>query len=211
MLFTESLHRDSYPLERYCERISAGRMRHILITGLPGVGKTTLIRRMVQCLTDYHPAGFYTQELRVQGVRKGFTLVSLDGRQRILSHVDHRSPYRVGRYRVDVAQFEHMLAELDLCHSSSCVIVIDEIGKMECFSKRFREDVTALIGSSRTVIATVAFKGGEFIQWVKRQPSCHLVTLTAENRERLADDLLTVVLRNLSTPKGEEGSATHPR
>ncbi len=181
-------------------------MRHILITGLPGVGKTTLIRGMVQCLTDYHPAGFYTQELRVQGVRKGFTLVSLDGRQRILSHVDHRSPYRVGRYRVDVAGFEHMLAELDLCHSSSRVIVIDEIGKMECFSKRFREDVTALIGSSRTVIATVAFKGGEFIQWVKRQPSCHLVTLTAENRVRLADDLLTVVLRTLSTPKGNDES-----
>ena len=100
-----------------------------------------------------------------------------------------------------MAGFEQMLAEIDLRHSSSRVIVIDEIGKMECFSQRFREEVTALIDSSRTIIATVAFKGDGLIQWVKRQPSCRLVTLTAENRERLADDLLPEVLRTLSTSK----------
>ena len=39
----------------------AGHRPHILITGLPGVGKTTLIRELAKRLAEYHPAGFYTE------------------------------------------------------------------------------------------------------------------------------------------------------
>jgi Cdc6-like AAA superfamily ATPase len=53
--------------------------KNLLITGLPGVGKTTLIRKLSEELKDLHPAGFYTQEIREEGVRKGFELISLDG------------------------------------------------------------------------------------------------------------------------------------
>ncbi len=170
---------------------------HILITGRPGVGKTTVIREMARRLEDCHPAGFYTEEIRVQGMRKGFRLVCLDGRQQILSHADHPGPERVGRYGVDVAGFERLLAELDLRHASAGVIVLDEIGKMECLSKRFREEVTALLDSSRTIIATIALKGEGFIQQVKQRPDCRLVTVTVENREHLAARLVAEVRGSL--------------
>ena len=111
----------------------AGHRPHILITGLPGVGKTTLIRELAKRLAEYHPAGFYTEEIRnKQGTREGFRLVTLCGRQLVLSHVNHPGPHRVGRYGVDVAGFERLLAEIDLRHLPSQLIVIDEIGKMEC-------------------------------------------------------------------------------
>jgi len=164
-------------------------MSHILITGLPGVGKTTLIRKLAQRLTDYQPIGFYTEEIRVRGIRKGFQLVTLDGRQQILSHVDHHSPHRVGRYRVDVVGFERLLAELNLSHPPSRVIVIDEIGKMECLSRWFVEQMRTLLDSSRTVIATIALKGIGFIQQVKQRPDCRIVTVTVENRDSLAETL----------------------
>ncbi len=60
--------------------------RHLLITGLPGTGKTTLLVRLARRLTYLYPAGFYTEEIREGSLRQGFRLVSLDGREGILAH-----------------------------------------------------------------------------------------------------------------------------
>ena len=163
---------------------------HILITGLPGVGKTTLIRTLAKRLEDYRPAGFYTEEIRdAHGIREGFRLVTLCGRQSILSHTRHPGPYRVGRYGVDVEGFECLLEELHLRDSLAPLIIIDEIGKMECFSRRFIDNVMLLLGGPKTLLATIALKGEGFIQQVKRRPDCRLVTVTRENRDRLPDEL----------------------
>jgi len=172
-------------------------MSHILITGLPGVGKTTLIRRITQHLRSYHPAGFYTEEIRVKGVRQGFRILTLDGHEQVLSHVDFPGPHRVSRYGVNVRGFELLLDQLDLRHASSPVVLLDEIGKMECFSTRFKEEVTALLNSSKTVVATIALKGDGFIQGIKQRTDCHLVTVTSSNRNQLvetvAEEILTLL------------------
>ena len=83
--------------------------KNLLITGLPGVGKTTLMRKVYEALKNFHPVGFYTAEIREEGMRKGLELISLEGKRGILSHVDIKSPYRVGRYKVDVRGFEDFL------------------------------------------------------------------------------------------------------
>ncbi len=167
-----------------------GRAPHILITGTPGVGKTTLIRQLAKGLAKYDPAGFYTEEIRdAQGTREGFRLVTLCGRRLVLSHIHHPGPFRVSRYGVDVPGFEQLLAELDLRHVHSRLIVIDEIGKMECFSRRFIEEVTALLNSPKMLIATIALKGEGFIRQVKDRPDCRLIMVTRENRDRLLSEL----------------------
>ncbi len=171
--------------------VRAGHRPHILITGLPGVGKTTLIRELATRLAHHHPAGFYTEEIRnAQGTRIGFQLRSFCGRQLALAHVDFHGPHRVGRYGVDVVGFERLLTDLDLTHSPSRLIVIDEIGKMECCSSRFIKEVTALLEGPTTLIATIALKGEGFIREVKDRPDCHLMAVTRENRDRLVNDLI---------------------
>ena len=111
--------------------------KNILITGSPGIGKTTLVKRLFEKLAVLNPVGFYTEEIREGGIRRGFRLVSHDGREGILSHVDIRSPFKVGKYRVDVSGFDRFLDTLSISKSDSGLVILDEIGKMECFSRKF--------------------------------------------------------------------------
>jgi nucleoside-triphosphatase THEP1 len=109
------------------------RSNHILITGLPGSGKTTLFRRLLDEWQNLNPVGFYTAEIREGKSRRGFELCILDGRSGTLAHVDLRTGYRVGKYGVDVNGFEAFLAELPLRGPQTGLVMIDEIGKKRLF------------------------------------------------------------------------------
>jgi nucleoside-triphosphatase len=177
--------------------------RHILLTGLPGVGKTTIIKQLADSLASHQPDGFFTQEIRENGIRKGFELATLDGRRQLLSHVNIPGPRRVGRYGVDLAGFEKLLETLDLRHSPSQLVILDEIGKMECLSPRFIEEVEALLDSPKMVIATVGLKGGGFPATVKSYPDCRVVTVNPKNRTTLAGLLLPEISSILASKKLE--------
>ena len=91
------------------------RLRHdkTLITGTPGVGKTTLVQNIIQRMRSANISGFYTTEIRSRGSRKGFELVGLNGERGILAHVNINSPHHVGKYRVDTNGFEEFLEKLE--------------------------------------------------------------------------------------------------
>jgi nucleoside-triphosphatase len=167
--------------------------KNILITGPPGIGKTTIMKKIAQMLKDSGPAGFYTAEIREGGVRHGFELVGLNGRKGILSHIDIKGPHHVGRYGVDIKGFEIFLDALMLTDPSVTLVMIDEIGKMECLSQRFRTVVGTVLGSEKTVIATIALKGPGFIAEVKGRDDAMLFEMTLENRDSLAEEILRYV------------------
>ena len=79
----------------------------LLLTGPPGIGKTTVIRTVLSGI-KIKAGGFYTQEMRRGGRRVGFDMKTLDGEKRVLAHIDKRGEYRVGRYGVDLDRFEAM-------------------------------------------------------------------------------------------------------
>lgn len=86
---------------------------------------------------------------------------------------------------------------LDLRHAQSQLVIIDEIGKMECLSRHFTDEVTTLLNSPKMLIATIAMRGEGFINQVKQRSDCRLVTVTRENRDSLANELLQDVLDHL--------------
>ena len=163
--------------------------RHVLMTGTPGCGKTTLLKGLARELRGLRPAGFYTEEIRLQGQRKGFRLVGLNGAMGLLAHVDLHGGPRVGKYGVDVHGFEDFLNAQKLDQVATPLVFIDEIGKMECLSTRFLDLVRHLLDSPKTIVATVALKGVGLIAEVKQRPDVTLVEVNPGNRARLVEDL----------------------
>jgi len=163
----------------------------ILLTGLPGCGKTTTVMQIVDNLDPNKVAGFYTQEIRLNNERKGFCWTSLDGADGILAHIDIKGPLRVGKYGVDVAGFEKSVVPiLDVEKSGAELFVIDEIGKMECLSEKFVGAVRLLFASDKSVLATVAQKGGGLIREVKNYPGTKLFNLTRQTRNETIAEIL---------------------
>jgi nucleoside-triphosphatase len=167
--------------------------KNLLVTGLPGVGKTTLIRKLSEALKDFHPVGFYTAEIRQEGMRKGFELIDLRGKRGVLSHIDFKSHDRVGRYRVDVSGFEDFLDGISFFDPSSAVIIIDEIGKMECLSDKFDRILEEILNSEKWVIATIALKGSGRITEVKLRRDIKLFEMTLSNRDGLFSEILKII------------------
>jgi nucleoside-triphosphatase len=99
--------------------------KNILITGQPGIGKTTLIKKLATELADLRPVGFYTEEIRENGVRRGFELESLSGQRGLLSHIDIKSPYRVSKYGVDIKCFEDFLNSIPFFDRETEIFIID--------------------------------------------------------------------------------------
>ncbi len=164
--------------------------KNLLITGLPGIGKTTLIKKLSEELKHLHPAGFYTQEIREEGVRKGFELISLNGKRGLLSYKDIKSPYRVGPYKVDIESFENFLDSVPFFDPLNHLIIIDEIGKMECFSDSFKNLLKKILNSGKLVITTIALKGSGLIPEIKEREDVKLFELTYRNREALLSEIL---------------------
>lgn len=162
--------------------------RVLLITGMPGVGKTTVIRRVAERLHGTQLGGFYTEELREAGQRTGFRLVDFEGRALTFAHVGFSGP-RVSRYGVDVAALDARAEALLAPRPEAAVYLVDEIGKMECLSPRFIAAMRRLLASSRCVVATVARKGEGLIAEAKRWPGATQWEVTHDNRDRLPDEV----------------------
>jgi nucleoside-triphosphatase THEP1 len=163
--------------------------KNIFITGFPGVGKTTVIRKVIDQLpSGISCDGFFTGEIRVSGTRVGFEICSLDGRKGVLAHKDLRTRHRVGKYGVDVAGFESLVLPL-LSSRGVQLYVIDEIGSMECFSRQFCHKVITLLDSDIPVFGSIALKGRGFIQDVKSRTDVEIIEVTRSNRNDLVVSL----------------------
>lgn len=163
--------------------------RCILLTGRPGVGKTTIIKRVVESLGVENCAGFYTEEVREGGRRLGFDVVTIGGRRAVLARVGSRAP-RVGRYAVDVTSFERSgVAELEdaLMGDDGRIPIIDEVGKMELLSARFRDLLEGAFApkNRRAVLGTVMAGRHPLVDSIRARRDVKVLEVTPDNREGL--------------------------
>ncbi len=164
----------------------------LLLTGPPGVGKTTVIRTVLSGI-KIKAGGFYTQEMRRGGRRVGFAMKTLDGEEGVLAHIDNRGGHRVGRYGVDISLFEAMaLPALERALREKELIVIDEIGKMELFSWRFQEMVTRVLDQDERHLLGVIHQSREpFAESVKKRGAVEVIAVSRLNRNELPAQIIT--------------------
>lgn len=162
-------------------------MPAILITGRPGSGKTTLVRRIVEVL-DAPAAGFHTRESRGRdGRRTGFELVTLEGRTAVLASVGIKRPHRVGRYGVDVAALDRVgVPAVEAAVEAGRLVVIDEIGKMELLSSAFQRAVEHALRRDRLIFGTIMQARHPFADRLKARPDTMLFELRESNREEVS-------------------------
>ena len=155
---------------------------NILVTGPPRSGKSTLIVKVVQGIN--RPAtGFFTQELREKGRRVGFSITTLQGKIGVLAHQCITSTFRVGKYGVNLEDLDQIAVPSMLPSTLDQIVVVDEIGKMECFSRLFKETLLKVLSSDNLVIGSVAMKGDRFIQSIKKRDDVLLISISQNTRD----------------------------
>ena len=169
--------------------------KNLLLTGASGIGKTTLIRKVAEACVNRNISGFVTDEIRVRGRREGFHLETFEGQRSVLAHTGMRSRYRVGKYGVDVAALERVVDTVLALNETVDLYLVDEIGRMECFSKHFINAMIALLDSDHLVIATIHRKAGGFVQEVKNRSDVELWWVTRETRDQMIDQVLAWIQR----------------
>jgi nucleoside-triphosphatase len=123
--------------------------------------------------------------------RRGFRIVSLDGHDATLSHVDFSGRYRVSKYGVNIQNLDNVgVTAINRAIEESDLIVIDEIGKMELFSPRFREAVLKAIDSGKKVLGTVMLSSNPFADDIKRRPGVKVIELTRANHDQVLREIL---------------------
>jgi nucleoside-triphosphatase THEP1 len=171
--------------------------KNIFLTGAPSSGKTTVIKKVIEKL-DCPANGFYTEEERVDGKRVGFLMKTLDGRKGYLAHQDIKSDFHIRRYGVSIDNIKH-IAVPSITPVKSNVIILDEIGKMECFSKAFKQAVVNALDAPNIVIGTITFGGDAFILEIKKREDMEINEVTEDNRDILPDLILRKISNFLNT------------
>jgi len=169
---------------------------NILLTGNPRVGKTTIIKKVVENLRDV--GGFYTEEIG-EGYRKGFRIITLDGKEGILAHMDIKSRYRVGKYGVNIEDLENIAVKSVEKGLDRDIIVIDEIGKMELFSEKFRNTLEKALDTGK-VLGTIMKKSNYFADKVKNRKDVKVLLVEESNRDVLVEEIKEILnQKNLKT------------
>lgn len=115
-----------------------------------------------------------------------------------MAHTDIRSRYRVGKYGVDLQKIDTIAVPSMVAANDNVVVVVDEIGKMECFSEMFRQTLLRVLGSPNTVVGSIALKGDAFINAIKKRPDSRVIPVFEKNRDGLAKEILSTFVSMLT-------------
>jgi nucleoside-triphosphatase len=161
-----------------------------LLTGVPGSGKTTALKRILSRLS-VKVCGFYTEEIRERGSRVGFRIVTMEGQEGILAHIQIPGQPRIGKYGVNLEVIEKIAVE-SLLHGQEVydIIVIDEIGPMEVMSEKFCQTVRDLLEADVQLIGSIVKRSMPFTDEVKKHPRVTVFEIQRDNQDQIVEEVL---------------------
>lgn len=175
--------------------------KNLLLTGNPGVGKTTVVRKVLHLLPpQIKPEGFFTEEVRKDKERIGFQIVTLEGQRAWLARKDLPSQHRVGKYGVNREAIESLIMPtLKRAMSQSDLIVIDEIAKMELSHPDFAKVVWKCLESPKPVLGVIQRSRLPFLDKVREREDVQIWEVTMGNRNQLPEQIAKFLVQLLQT------------
>lgn len=171
---------------------------NVILTGGPGVGKSTLLRRVIDKYNN--KVGFTTTEVWEGKNRLGFEVyTSAEDKQTITSttNVTNDTNNKVGKYYVDINKLDNMLLEIHK-YTSNDLLYIDEIGSMQLLCPSFKSMCLDYLDSDNRCIATIKLtntdsKFSKFIKEIKSREDVTLIEVTKDNRDLLLETILKLL------------------
>lgn len=167
-------------------------MWHILLTGKPRTGKTTLLKKIVEKLPSC--GGFYTEEINEKGQRIGFKIITLDGQEGILAKQGLESQYKLGKYGINLDDLENIgVKAIEKAQQTKEIIVIDEIGRMELFSEKFKSSVLKAFESGKKVLGVIHLAKIDFLNALRNRKDVVLLTVNLNNHGEIFHKVLSLL------------------
>lgn len=159
---------------------------HCFIVGSPGVGKSTLITRVLE-ERNGPIFGYLTRKEKDEWDETlGHPIyiypagqAQLRGKENVIGHCKDRRPV------VYPEAFGRFALRLREPIPVGAVIIMDEIGFMEASSQTFCREIFRLLDGDIPVIAAVKDKDTPFLNTVRSHPKAQCFYLTPENRDAL--------------------------
>ena len=169
--------------------------RVLLITGQPGIGKTTALTRIVQALNQqgHKVGGMITREVRSSGIRVGFQILDIDsGQTGWLAHIHQQTGPKIGKYGVNLSDLNQIgVKAITNAMKDQDIIAIDEIGPMELLSEEFTDAVRKTAESQKPLISVIHWKARDkLIDQIKARKDAQTYVITAENRDILPQTVI---------------------
>ena len=159
-------------------------MKHILLTGLPRVGKTTLLKTIISKLDSC--GGFYTEEILENGKRIGFKIKTLDKKEGVLALKGLNSKFKLGKYGINLRDLEEIgLVSVKEALNNKKIIVIDEIGKMELFSEKFKSLVLEVLDSGKMLLGVIHRENIEFLNKIRQRKDVEILEVNLKNHSEI--------------------------
>lgn len=163
------------------------------MTGRPGCGKSTIVKKVIEELEkcrDVKIAGIITPEIRKAGMRTGFKIIDLEtGQEEVLASVDITRKPRVGKYGVNIKGIDVIVNKFMESFQDADLIVLDELGKMEFFSEKFKEMLHLVLVSKKPLLATLHRSLAK-----DYREKGDVIFITPENRDELTTKILRIIL-----------------
>lgn len=172
-----------------------------VLTAPPKTGKSTAIKKIINMLGSKNCCGFYTKEMIENGQRVGFKIVTLSGKEGILAHVSYDGEYRIGKYGVNLEEFEKVaLTELEdiINTGGDKYVIIDEIGPMQLFSDKYKELLLKIVSTDKKIIGTAFYESYDWLDDFKKFDNVELIEIDEMNR----NDIPMVVVEKISKDDG---------
>lgn len=168
----------------------------ILLTAPPGMGKTTIVHKVREGFKG-KKYGVVAREIRnEQNERVGFEFVNQQNNSQVFAHKSAiNSEFIVGsKYFVDLKVIDNfaVTALKEGLNDLTCLIFVDEIGRMQAFSKKFLAMVSQLLDNDSNLLGTIVYDQEPWSIVFKQHPKIILLEVTLRNREQLPDVLLSL-------------------